>query len=475
VGGALLLAAGVAGLGFNGLYGQDAHEYLHLSRAYTGLLHGQPYIPSNQGDAEFAVGYPLLGAALKSLIGNDVLSLQLISLASYGIVLYLFNLLLRLLTPGAMGKSRNGYVWVALALSPYLIRAGITVMSDAMGLALLLASLLFGFLHLEFSRTRDGMLAAFFMAACFITRFSTAPFLMPLALAIGWNMFHKKNWAAIFGSALAACLMLLPHFWLKEGVSHGLMGHSLLHDWSLLNAFQRNFTTVSGTIHYPFPNAVFASVYPLVSPGFVPLLPLLFFLYFRTDLLLPAKRLLLVCLVAETLFLMGLPSQNARYLMPGFVTVLLLLFPAWDRFFAYGFYFLKHQWMRLILGAVVIAQVITMYYVLAPTVRRNRLEQTVVASLKQNMPPEADLYAFDLDVAIKNYLPDLKLHNLWEKRYDRFPVGSFVLFNEPKLRQQWAGQNPMLNWDDLKANSQIRAVENLDDGWTLYRVEASNK
>jgi hypothetical protein len=459
--------------GFNGLYGQDAHEYLWLSKLYAMWLEGQPrrYFTTAIGEAEFAVGYPFLGALLRLLTGKDILAMQLISWFSIGMALYLFDRLLHLLTPGARREARWVYALIALAMSPYFIRAGITVMSDAFGLALLLAALWFGFRQLEFSRRRDAIWSACFIGWCVITRYSAAPFLLPLAIAIAYNLVQKRQWAAMALAAMAGWVALLPHFWIKAGVPQGLFAHSLMVDWSPLHAFQRTFTTVSGTIHYPFPNIVFATLYPLLSPGFFPLLPLLFFLFMKTDWLLPVKKMLLVCLGLHALFLMGLPSQNARYLMPDFIALLLIMFPAWDRFFAYGFYFLKHHWMRSILAAGIVVQVVSTVWILGPTIRRNRLEQEVVAGLRRDLPEGANLYAFDLDVAIKSYMPHLNIFNLWEHRYNDFPGDAYILFNEPALKDQWTGQNPMLNWEDANENYELQPLETFPNGWSLYKLE----
>jgi hypothetical protein len=466
----LALIAVSALLSFNGLYGQDAHEYLRLSRAYADLLHGHPYVPSGQGDAEFAVGYPFLGALLSAVAGNNILVMQMISWIAIGFALFQFDRLLRLLSPGARKQARWAYGLIALALSPYVMRAGLTVMSDAFGLALLLTALWFSFLQMEFGRLKDAVFAAFFIALCVVTRFSTGAFLLPVAIAVASNLFNRRQWFSMFAAALAAGVAFIPHFWLKAGVSQGLMGHSLMMDWSLLHTFQRTFTTVSGTIHYPFPNAVFVFLYPLCSPGFFPLLPLLFFLFMKTDWLLPVKKLLLISLSVHALFLLGLPSQNARYLIPDFITILLIMFPAWDRFFAYGFYFLKRHWMRSILTVGVLVQLISAFWILRPAVRRNRLEQTIVTGLQQQIPPDADLYAFDLDVAIKSYMPNLHIRNLWERRYDTFPDHSYILFNEPGLKEQWKGQNPMLNWENAKQHYQLKELKTFPEGWTLYEV-----
>ena len=136
-----VLALLALALHFNGLYGQDAHEYLRQSHALFGRLCGQSYLPESPGDREFGGGYPLAGAMLQFLGVDSIVALQAISILSAGAVLWLFEQLLRLLAPGANGRSRLLYAGLLLALTPALIRAGLTVMSDALGLALMMAAL----------------------------------------------------------------------------------------------------------------------------------------------------------------------------------------------------------------------------------------------------------------------------------------------------------------------------------------------
>jgi hypothetical protein len=137
--------------------------------------------------------------------------------------------------------------------------------------------------------------------------------------------------------------------------------------------------------------------------------------------------------------------------------------------FAYGFYFFKRLTFSIV-AAVLAVQIICTVRILAPTLARNRLETTVAAEIRRSLPPNATLFAFDLDVALRTYLPDFEIKNLWEQRYSDFPPGSFILFNEPHLREQWQGQNPMLNWDFAQKNYELREVRALPEGWMLYEI-----
>jgi hypothetical protein len=260
---------------------------------------------------------------------------------------------------------------------------------------------------------------------------------------------------------------LLPHFWLKSGGTENPIGHSMLQHWSAGNFFHRTFSNENGLVNYSFPNIAFL-LFPIAHPAFCLVLPGMFFLFKKTDLVLPAKKLLLACIGAYLILLGGMPHQNLRHLLPAYVLLLLLLFPAWDRFYCYGYIFFRRLTRGLLAGALVL-QLVCLSMYLTPTISRSHLEKTIAVRLKTAIPPDATLYAFDLDVALRSYLPELQFRNLWERRYVEFPTGAYVLFNEA-LRPQWQGQNPILNWDNLKTNYSLVLKAELPDGWNLWEI-----
>lgn len=455
-------------LNFNGLYGQDAHEYLRQSQQIFDRWSGLPQAPAGLGDAEFAGGYPLMGALLRLFLSDSVWAMQAVSCLAAALGLWFFERLLALLAPGARAESRWVFAGLGLALSPLFFRAGLSSMSDALGLVFALAAAFFAFRSMENGRLRDAVLLAVFMAWAMITRFALAGLLAPLGLAAGFFWFRQNRWVWLCASAGAFFLAALPHFWLKAGGLENPLGHTMLQDWHLGHFFQRSFSNENGHSNYLLPNILFL-LFPLAHPSFCLLLPGLFLLCKRTDWLLPAKRILLMCMGAYLLLLGGLPHQNTRYLLPVYAFVLLLLFPAWDRLYCYGFlFFRKTTWAVLVL--VFVLQVFFSARALRPLLLRNRLETDMAATLRQTLPPDATLFAFDLDVALRSYLPGVSMQNLWERRYATYPPGAFVLFNE-SLRAQWAGQNPVLNWDDLRKNYPMAPRDTFSEGWILWEIE----
>jgi hypothetical protein len=341
-------------------------------------------------------------------------------------------------------------------------------MSDALGLALALAAFLYALRWVERERGRDAVWAAFAMALAVSVRVGLAGLMLPLALVVGWYLLERRQWGWMLAAFLAGVVVLLPHYWLKSDVLSAPFQHSMFQKWSLANFFSRSFSNENGLVQYPLPNILYLG-FPLLHPGFCLLLPGLFLLAKKTDLTLPAKKALLLCLGCYLLLIGGLPHQNLRYLLPAYALFLPLLFPAWDRLYCYGLYFFKRLTWG-ILGVTVAVQLGFSTWILWPTIKRNHMERSISEEIRTMLPVNATVYAFDLDIALQSYLPDVHFINLWYKRYDDFQKGSYVLFNEPALRRQWEGQNPMLNWDFLQANYKLERVKVLPEGWGLFLV-----
>ncbi len=390
----------------------------------------------------------------------------MVSWLSAGLALWFFNQNLRLLSPGARAESRAVFSVLALALAPYFVRAGLTGMSDALGLALALGAFWLGLRVVYKGRTPDAVAAAILMALAVTTRFGLAALLLPLGAAMLLMLWRYRNLNGIFGMVVAGALAFLPHFWLKQGILSDPAQHSMVQHWSLMNLFQSAFSNENGIVHYLFPNILYL-LFPLCHPGFCLLLPGLLLLAKKTDIVLPSKKVLIASLACYLLLLGGLPHQNLRFLLPAYALLLLLFFPAWDRMFAYGFYFFKRlTWS--ILALVLAVQIFAIVKIMAPVLARNRLEVGNAKEIQTVLPPNATVYTFDLDIALRSYLPDIQWKNMWIQRYDTFPDGSFVLFNEPLLRPQWEGRNPILNWDDLNQQQRLVLKRELPGGWKLF-------
>ncbi len=462
-----LLALAVL-LGFNGLYGQDAHEYLRQSRAiFDWWTNGVP-MTRTLGNGEFSSGYPVAGALLRFLVGDPILALQVVSCLSFAASAYIFERILAVLAQGSRADSRLLFSVLALVLAPVFVRSGLVVMSDGLGLTFTLAAFFFGLRWVEQQRGPDVVWTALFVGLAVTVRIGLAGLLLPLSLATGWYLLVRRKWLWMFLALLVGIGVLLSHFVSSTDVLSRPFQHSMFQHWSVANFFQRSFSNENGLSQYIFPNILYL-LFPLLHPYFCLTLPGLLFLAKRTDVILPAKKVVLVCVGAYLVLLGGLPHQNLRFLLPAYALLLLLLFPAWDRLYAYGLHFFR----KLTLTFIAITVVLQLFFcarMVAPTRARNHLEQSIAREIKPLLPPRAMVYGFDIDIALQSYLPDVQFANMWVQRYDDFPVGSYVLFNAPALRAQWEGQNPMLNWDFLVEHYRLEVLKELPEGWVLYGV-----
>lgn len=453
--------------GFNGLFGQDSHAYLQNAEALAAFWQGQAAMPGGLAASEFAPGYPAAAAFLRFLGLPTVWAMVLLSLAGAGVALAFFMALLRINMPGARLKSRALYAMLGLALAPAFVKSALVSMADAMALAMFLAFLFFSVRSIERLRPFDAVVAVLLGVMAVATRYALAPLLAPMLLALTLLWMREKRYGHLALGVLVALMAALPLVLFTSHAANGPLQHSLVGYWSVWNFFKRTFHDMNGTVTYLLPNIVYI-FYPIFHPAFCIMLPGLLLLFKRTDVALSSRRVLLICLVTYLFFLGGFTHQNLRYLMPAYVVLLLLLFPAWDRFFAYGSYFFKKLTNGLLIAALVL-QLTGLIWTMRPVVKRHNLERETAEVLKQHLKPGDVLYGFDLDVAMKTYLPDVQHRNLWIEAYPTFEPGAWVLFNVPRLKDQWKGKNPMINWHALEATGKLKKVEELQEGWTLYR------
>jgi len=276
---------------------------------------------------------------------------DLFSLLSAAAVLWLFELNIRVLSPGAYTKSRWTYGILAMLFSPCFLwaMAGLEGARTPASLAFALAALFFSLRALEQERSRDAPVFAIFSALAIFLWIDLAALLVLPAVALLLELGRRRQWA------WATSVVLL--FFAVFGVMCYLNNWSrppapIWQDWSVFNFFKSTFVGGGQTVSYTLPNIAYV-FFPLVHPGFCLMLPALFLLFKKTDIRLYSKRILALSLLIFLVYQGGLPLQNVANLLPGYLILLLLLFPAWDRFFAYGLYFYPRLAYALMTLAVV--------------------------------------------------------------------------------------------------------------------------
>ena len=463
----LVLAIVAYLLDFNGLYGQDAHEYLRQTQVFYARLQGLPVPPAGQGEVEFGAGFPLLGALATFFTGNAVISLQLISWTSAALAVHFFLAGCRYLLPGSKTESRFLFGLFMLS-APLFMRSGLTSMSDMPALAMALAGIRYSADAGEHRNGRLLLLAVLTGGIAVLIRPAMVALLAPVLGWAFWRLFRRRQLWAVSNALGLGILISGIHFWVKQTVHNATSFPSVLHNWSFFNFFKRHFSAETGILDYTLPNGIHI-LSPLAHHGYFIATFLLFFLFKKTDLHLDVKRVLLCGLLFYLVLIGGLPVQSIRYLLPVWAVGLWLLYPAWDRFYAYGLYFFSRLTNILLLAGVLL-QVAGIVWNFRPLKTRHDFERTLARQLKDELPVGSTVYTMDIDISLKTYLPDMQYRNIWEKVYDSIPSGSYFLFNETKMSQQWAGRNPMINWENAQKKYQLMTVDSFPEGWVLWKI-----
>lgn len=432
---------------FDGLYGQDSYTYLRQAKDFLSIKPQSEFWPPM---------YAVTGWMLSLVFHNAILSLQLTSIISLTISAFLLIQIIQ-----SFHKDSNlAIVFVAISylLSPFAVRSGIVIMSDAIATMFCLLTTYFIFVS---TNTYKIFFALLFASFALLSRYATAVVLFPLIAFELFNGIKQKQWLFIFcGCSIALILMYLNFaYWAS---TKGSTQHEWLQSWQLKNIFLRSFTTADGSSTNTLPNIIYAFK-NIFYPGFLlPFLALLFFLK-KEDFEKKTSQLILSSVLLYAFFLAGIPFQNERFLLLTFPFVIVLLFPAFLRmtelkpFMKYSPLFFTILALPLIVRAAY------------PMYQLNQLEKDIGEQLANYQGKT--LYAFDIDVALQGRGYHFDYRNLWEKKYDHFDKNSLVIFNEEKFFKQWENKNPMLNFTSLKNNYTLTVEKNLPEGWTLFSIQ----
>lgn len=453
----LLVAVGWCGtVGYEGLNGQDAHDYLRLARGWTGALHGE----DRPMMVEHPHGYPLLGALLASTGLGELAALRIISALSLVICLWTMAGLLRTRDSGAAGRSPAPFVFLllSLALSPFLLRQSITVMSDMPAIA----SAVIAFAQcIRWMKDRQPLRMAWMLLALAVGmsfRLAVAPVAIVLVgtAALDASGALRRSPAWLTGALLLACVMLMP-------IAARAMGFPV-EDWSPVNLLKSAHHSDDGFLRYRLPNLLYVLLLP-VHPGFLPIGLLVLPFAKRGDWAHAEVQLATLVFLAYVLFVGGMPYQNDRVLLLAQPFAAMALWPAFSR----GWEWLAHRklWRAPALIALVVLQAALCVRAILPFVQQARKERAVIALVAAERP--ARVYTHGLGAACSTYLPGVPVTELWHGDVERFEHASVIVARPADLGTQWRGRSPERNW--TKAVGQGARIVAEHDGWAIARVE----
>lgn len=458
---AYLLAARL-GLGFDGLSGQDGHEYARYAGSIVDWLWGG----AHPGWHYWAIGYTLTGALLANVTGDVVLALHIVSAAALAGAAVATGRIAQLLWPDAGAFPARLAAGMVLIL-PAAALAGILVMSDMLATAFVCAAV---WAWLDMRRAARAAPFLWFVAAATAavwTRYVCFVLLAVPACDVVRIAVKNLSWRVIGLTLLVVLPFLITHLAIKQSSSVELFGQYALQEWSPSNWFARDFATADGASHFSLPNLIYVVSFPARLVWW-PLLVLLPFIR-PDDFRAAESRIILAAIAAYLLFVAGIPFQNPRFQLPVAPLLAALLVPAAMRLWSLA----KHHWLRgLIVVALIAMSLFQQVRLLTPHAERNRLERVIAARLA-TYPAATPLYVFAFDPALRNRQVQQPMLNLWTTRYADFQQGSLVLFAPESLARQWQGKNPMLNWDQLTATKRLSVEADFGNGWRLYRVVGS--
>ncbi|MCB9448165.1 MAG: hypothetical protein H6585_07470 [Flavobacteriales bacterium] len=447
--------------GFNGLYGQDSHTYFHYALAIRDYLKGG----SHPGAFFWPVMYPLIGALASWFTVHTAAVMQMVSMMAFAVVITLVVQLIPKIHK-TTGPPVQLYVILTLLFAPYFMRASLFVMSDMTATAFFMLALDRRIRFYTSGRSLDIWLAGVFAMAAVCTRLPVAVLLAPLLLmqvgtgATEWKVKH------VAGVILAAVLVALPQWWFNRS-GPVVQSHELLQEWSPFNLFKNTFDA-TGRMQYTVPNGMYMlsvfghAGYLMIS---VPLLPFLR----KKDFSKRPANWLWFSVILYVVFLGGIPFQNQRFFVLAFPVVVLLFYPAFTRAWNW---FSQMAGLR-VFGCVVLLllQFALFAYSFSSFVRYCREEKQAATEVIRLVPPGHTLYVFGMQPALTTYGVKNPMTDIWQDDIGIVQPGDFLLLNGDVFSSQWAGQNPMRHWQEIKDQFELDHVNaSLAEGWILYEI-----
>lgn len=455
----ILVIAVLRFLNFDGAYGQDSYEYLR----YTNAIEKYFYEGVKPSSFYWPVLYPLLGFVFKTFFGNAILSLQLLSCFSFSLSCIYILKTINLLFP----KNLHNFLFVFLLglLSPYFLKTGLVVMSDAIAILFIVLSFYYFF---QFKVKKRGLgLTLFFISCAVMTRFPSIIILFPIVIATLFITLKEKKHNQLFLSALQAVIPLIPYFIFQEKSLFSATENPFLKSWSIENFFSSRYSSVDGFQNYLLPNLIFV-LKVFYHPGFVFVGFILSFLYLKKKVFFESfsSKIIITSIGIYLLFLAGIPFQNTRVLCLAFPLVLILLVPVFEHLIQ--FYKIKKKQLISFSIITVFIQVILFTLSFKATFKRAVFEKSLVEKMQSYQGNK--LFAFDYDIALKGRNLDFNYQNMYEKLYTDFNKNDLVLFNPNDLAQQWKDKNPMKNWNKINDSYNLETLIVFDNNWKLYRI-----
>lgn len=348
-------------------YGQDPYGYWDLALSFIhgrGFTYGYPWedccapiVPS------FAPGYPLVLAVVGKLTGESDRFARaftaMVGAACPVLCFFVVRSWLRVIASRGSAQDAHRIALFSaslLAVTSLLMRSTFALMSDAQGLALLLATALTGLLFIERLTARQSALSiaalhGLFGALAIATRYGAAPTVALVICATAVTACRRDRPSALKGILVGACTFGGVLFFLLMDVRpETFTDHPVGARWSVLNMFASTTASIDGRQRWSMP-LVAAYALDLARPGiamFGLVVPLIAALVpartSRAGTQLQVLFMPLAWIASSMLLVVGLPEHNPRFW--------LLSMPALTTLAAFGIVRIKnhkHQYVAVAL------------------------------------------------------------------------------------------------------------------------------
>jgi hypothetical protein len=441
---------------FNGLYGQDSYAYVRIAGEWRTFLLGGA-LP---GFSHWPPIYPLLGGLLGILLPVH-LSLQLISIGAHVFAGFLLEKILPKLYPESRKMARS-YALLFLIFSPFLLRTALCDMSDSLSMFFVILAWYVAISMREQYRATRLYLFAFAAAAGIMTRYGVFVLIVPAIFLVIKPVLRNKSLSQLFLAMLFASAVCLPLLLLRSPASLDFLKKSWLEEWSPMNFLLTTFSNSNGHYSYTVQNIIYA-VFAYFHPGFLFLGAGV--LFFRKSIEYRNRQVLviLIALGCYSLFLAGIPFQNMRFFVPAMPLFLLVFFPVFQQ----GYAAIRFNTTWVLIGILLLqAGLFTRAFL--PFYRYNAEERAITqACITTATGP---LYEFSMEGALTFYGFKNRQVSLWDEKLQSVDKNTFLLFNLPLLEKEFAGRNPMINFEFIRANARLEPIQQLPGGWTLYAI-----
>jgi len=443
---------------YNGLYGQDAHEYYLMARQYMdSLKNGQP-----PGSHFYSPAYPFWGAMLGMITGLPI-ALQLLSIAFYILSLYWAASFIKTIFSHYY-PWHLFYVLIMIGLSPYFMRSGYSIMTDTPASALALGGFYYGY------RTYNGEWRMAVASMLCITlslsvRQQLFPLLAPTALLVAFSLLRDKKIGWLVFSMLVSLPVLMPLYLYGEGTASRLLENSYLNNWRIANFFLLHTEADGESFRHPIPNVVFYFLNMLRPELFGS--GILLFLFIRIkNYAHTYTRWMLLSIILYLLFICGMGFQNYRMLFPVFPLIMVILYPSFEILIDSLLLLCIPQ--RIGGTALLLLHSLLCIMAFRPFYNYQKEEKAITAAISRDHSQPV-IYTVGYEGPLHSYTSK-KIISLWTKTPFIIEKNALLLYDPLSLKKQFKDSPEANAIMKMLRDTEWNFLRKFDNGFELYET-----